>query len=146
MKTVLRNIAAVILGFALGSIVNMAVITASPHLIPPPPGVDLSNVASMKASMHLYEAKHFVFPLLAHASGTLVGGLVAFAVAGSRRDLFAYVIGLLFLAGGITACFLIPAPKWFMALDLVVAYLPMARLASLIGRRLTGNAPASPSP
>ena len=142
MKTILRNIAAVLLGFILGSIVNMALITVSPHVIPPPPGVDVSNVASMKASMHLYQAKHFLFPFLAHAAGTLVGALVALVVAGSRRDLCAYVVGLLFLAGGITACFLIPAPAWFMALDLVAAYLPMAWLATRLGQRLTVPSPA----
>ena len=146
MKTVLRNIAAVLLGFVLGSIVNMALITVSPHAIPPPPGVDVSNVASMKASMHLYQAKHFLFPFLAHALGTFAGALVAFLVAGSRPDLVAYVLGFLFLAGGITACFLIPAPAWFMALDLIAAYLPMAWLATRLGRRCTGNAPSSPSP
>jgi hypothetical protein len=31
---------------------------------------------------------------------------------------------------------MIPAPTWFMVLDLVVAYLPMAALGILIGRRL----------
>ena len=146
MKTVLRNIAAVILGFVLGSIVNLALITVSPHVIPPPPGVDVSNVASMKASMHVYQAKHFLFPFLAHAAGTFVGAVVAFVVAGSRRDLCAYVIGCLFLAGGITACFLIPAPAWFMALDLIAAYLPMAWLATRLGGRFASRTPSSPSP
>jgi hypothetical protein len=142
MKTILRNIAAVILGFALGSVVNMALIVVSPQVIPPPPGVDVSNVASMKASMHLYEAKHFVFPFLAHALGTFVGALVAFIVAGSRRAAFAYTLGVFSLAGGIAACFMIPAPTWFMALDLLVAYLPMAWLATRLGQRITPPAPA----
>ena len=146
MKILLRNSAAVLLGFVLGSIVNLALITASPHVIPPPPGVDVSNVASMKASMHLYQAKHFLFPFLAHALGTFAGALVAFLVAGSRRAVFASTLGFLFLAGGITACFLIPAPAWFMALDLLAAYLPMAWLAARLGRRLTAHSPASLSP
>ncbi len=144
MKTILRNIAAVIIGFVLGSVVNMALITASPHVIPPPAGVDVSNVASMKVGMHLFEAKHFLFPFLAHALGTFVGALVAFVVAGSRRVVFAYTLGVLFLAGGIAACFMIPAPAWFMALDLLAAYLPMAWLATRLGRSITGNTSAPP--
>jgi hypothetical protein len=146
MNTILRNIAAGILGFVLGSVVNMALITVSSRVIPPPAGVDVSNVASMKASMHLYEAKHFLFPFLAHALGTFVGALVAFVVAGSRRATFAYTLGVLFLAGGITACFMIPAPAWFMALDLLVAYLPMAWLATQLGRRLTTTKPVTVNP
>jgi hypothetical protein len=146
MNPLLRNIAAVLLGFVLGSIVNRALITVSPHVIPPPPGVDVANVARLKASLHVYQPKHFLFPFLAHALGTFAGALIAFVVAGSRRAVFAYALGLLFLAGGITACFLIPAPAWFMALDLIAAYLPMAWLATRLGRRLTAPTPASLSP
>jgi len=51
----------------------------------------------------LYAAKHFLLPFLAHALGTLVRAAVAFAVAGSRRSVFAYSLGLLFLAGGVAA-------------------------------------------
>lgn len=136
MKTLLRNGLAVVLGFAAGSALNMALILAGPHVIPPPPGVDVSSAEGMKASMHLYEARHFVFPFLAHALGTLGGALVAYLVAASQRGRFAYAIGGVFLAGGIAACVMIPAPAWFMVLDLVAAYLPMAWLATRLGRRL----------
>ena len=40
------------------------------------------------------------------------------------------------LIGGIAACFMIPAPAWFMALDLLVAYLPMAWLAIRLGKKI----------
>lgn len=94
----------------------------------------------------MYQPKHFLFPFLAHALGTFAGALVAFVVAGSRRAVFASTLGLLFLAAGIAACFLLPAPAWFMALDLLAAYLPMAWLATRLGRRLTAPTPASLSP
>lgn len=136
MKTIIRNVLAVIVGFAAGSAVNMALILASPHVIPPPAGVDVSSAESMQASLHLYEARHFVFPFLAHALGTLAGALIAYVVAASHPAKLAYGIGALFLGGGITACFLIPAPAWFIMLDLVAAYLPMAWLATVLGRRL----------
>lgn len=136
MKTIIRNVLAVIVGFAAGSAVNMALILASPHVIPPPAGVDVSSAESMQASLHLYEARHFVFPFLAHALGTLAGALIAYVVAASHPAKLAYGIGALFLGGGITACFLIPAPAWFIMLDLVAAYLPMAWLATVLGHRL----------
>jgi hypothetical protein len=90
MTTIPRNIAAVLLGFIVGSLVNMAIITASPHIIPPPAGVDVSKVESMQAALHLFEAKHFLFPFLAHALGALAGSLLAFVAAGSRRAAMAY--------------------------------------------------------
>jgi cell division protein FtsX len=82
------------------------------------------------------QPKNFVFPFLAHALGTLVGALTAHLIAASHRSVFAYTIGVLNLVGGIAASFMIPAPTWFIAVDLLVAYLPMAWLASKLGRTL----------
>jgi hypothetical protein len=144
MNTLYRNVAAVLLGFIVGSLVNMAIITVSPHVIPPPTGVDVTKVESMQASMHLFEAKHFLFPFLAHALGALVGSLLAFVAAGARRAAMAYTVSALFLAGGIAACLMIPAPTWFKVIDLVFAYLPMAWLGTRLGGRFTaGAAPAA---
>src|SRR3954464_9967396 len=114
MKTILRNIFAVIIGLVVGATVNMALITVSPHVIPPPAGVDVTDSKSLSASIHLFEPKHFVFPFLAHALGTLAGALLAFLIAASYRSVFAYMVGVAFLAGGIAATFMIPAPAWFM--------------------------------
>jgi hypothetical protein len=93
--------------------------------------------------MHLFEPKHFVFPFLAHALGTLTGALLAFLVAVSYRSVFAYAIGVVFLAGGIAAAFMIPAPVSFIILDLAVAYIPMAWLATELGYRIIGGAGGS---
>lgn len=131
---IVRNILSVIIGFAVGSVVNMALVTLGPRVIPAPAGVDASNAGSLAASIHLFEPKHFVFPFLAHALGTLAGALVAFLIAGSRRRVFAFAVGTFFLAGGIAASFMIPAPTWFIVVDIVVAYLPMAWLATRVGR------------
>ncbi len=140
---IIRNILAVVVGFIAGSVVNMSLVMIGPRIIPAPAGVDVSNAESIAASAHLFEPKHFVFPFLAHALGAFAGALVAFLIAASRRTVFAFVIGVLFLAGGIAASFMIPAPAWFIALDLVAAYLPMAWLATQVGRRVTGT-PAAP--
>lgn len=133
MPKLLRNILAVLAGVILGSVANMAIITFGPSLIPPPAGVDMSTPEGLAAAIALFEPRHFVTPFLAHALGTLVGALVAFLAAASHKARFAYAIGVLFLIGGVAACFMIPAPAWFMALDLLLAYLPMAWLAIRIG-------------
>lgn len=139
---IVRSILAIVLGLFVGGSINMALVVASPHVIPPPEGVDVTNSESLANSIHLFEPKHFVFPFLAHAFGTLMGALLAYLVAGGYRGVFAYVIGAFFLAGGIANCFMIPAPAWFMALDLVAAYIPMAWLATLLGRNVVGGAGA----
>jgi hypothetical protein len=134
---VLWNIAAVAIGVVAGSFFNGALIALSPHVIPPPAGVDGSNLDSLKAGIHLFEAKHFVFPFLAHALGTFAGAFVAYLVAATRREVLAWAMGFLFLTGGIAASFMIPAPPAFIVLDLAAAYLPMAWLAIRLGRKLS---------
>ena len=139
MPNLLRNVLAVIAGIVIGSVVNMAVIAVSPSVIPPPAGVNVSDPESLSRSIHLFQPRHFAMPFLAHALGTLAGALAAFLIAATYKARFALVIGVLFLCGGVAASFMIPAPAWYIALDLVAAYLPMAWLASRIGRRMQNS-------
>jgi hypothetical protein len=132
----LRNVLALLAGIAVGGGVNMALITLSPWLVPPPAGVDVSSAEGLGRAMHLFEPRHFIMPFLAHAVGTLAGALAAYQTAASHKGRIAYVIGAIFLRGGLAASFLIPAPTWFIALDLSAAYLPMAWLATQVGTRM----------
>ena len=136
MPNLLRNVLAILAGIVIGGGVNMALITLSPSLIPPPPGVDVNNVESLSKAMHLFEPRHFVMPFWAHALGTFVGALAAYLIAATYKVQIAYVIGAVFLCGGLAASFLIPAPTWFIAIDLLAAYLPMAWLGIQIGTRM----------
>lgn len=135
MKNIVRNILAVIIGIIAGSLVNMGIVMLCGRIVPPPAGVDMTSLESIKASIHLFQAKHFIAPFLAHALGTFTSALVASLIARSGRLIIAMLIGGLSLLGGIVAAFLIPAPFWFIALDLIVAYLPMAWL----GWKLSGQ-------
>lgn len=136
MSKLLRNLLALIIGILLGGAVNSALIMLSPTLIPPPAGVDVNSAESLGRAMHLFEPRHFLMPFLAHALGTLVGAFVAYLIAATHKARFAYAIGAVFLCGGVAASFMIPAPAWFIAVDLLAAYLPMAWAAVQIGQRL----------
>ncbi len=106
----------------------MALIMLSPLLIPPTAGVDVNNAESLSKAMHLFEPRHFVMPFLAHALGALAGALAAFLIAATHKVPMAYVISVIFLCGGVAMSFMIPVPAWFIALDLLAAYIPMAWL------------------
>ena len=136
MPNLLRNVLALLAGIAIGGGINTALITVSPLLIPPPAGVDVTSAEGLSKGMHLFETRHFIMPFLAHAVGTLAGALAAYLIAASYKPQIAYVIGAVFLCGGVVASFMIPAPTWFIALDLLAAYLPMAWLAIQIGTRM----------
>lgn len=129
MNPTLKNILAVILGLVLGGIVNEGLIMIGPSVIAPPDGADMKTIEGLKASMHLLETKHFLFPFLAHALGTFVGAYIAARLAASRHLVLALVVGAFFLAGGISAVFMLPSPLWFTLVDLILAYIPMAYIA-----------------
>lgn len=128
MHPILKNILAIVAGIILGSIINMGLIMISGYVIPPPEGADVTTIEGLKESLHLFEPKHFIFPFLAHALGTLVGAFVAAKIAANRKMICAIVVGLFFLVGGIMNVMMLPSPTWFAVLDLVGAYLPMAWL------------------
>ena len=136
MPVAVKVAAAIIAGFLVGSVFNMGVVLLGTLLIPPPPGVDFADPASVAQARSLLTPVHFIFPWLAHAGGTFVGILMSSIVYPPRAGLCAMVLGVLFLAGGIAASVMIPAPAVFIALDLVLAYLPMAWLGYRVARHV----------
>ena len=140
MRKWIRSLLAVVLGLLLGSAVNMALIMASGQLIPPPAGADVNTLAGLQAALPLFEPKHFVMPFLSHALGALVGALLAGLIAAGRSAVPPFIVGGMFMAGGIANVVMLPAPLWFNTLDLLVAYLPMAWLGARLAARLQGRA------
>jgi hypothetical protein len=128
MNPIVRNILAVLAGIVVGSVVNMGIIQIGPSVLPNPEGVDNSTMETLAATMHLFEAKHFIVPFLAHALGTLAGAFVVAKIALNHKMKFALGLGIFFLLGGIAAVFMLPAPMWYNVTDLVLAYIPMAYL------------------
>ena len=125
----LKNVLFVVVGFVLGSVVNMALLAGGSALIPAPQGVDVNDTESIANAIHLFEAKHFVFPFLAHALGTLFGALAAGYLGRKNRAVLVWCVAALFFAGGVATTFMIPAPVTFVVVDLTLAYAPMALLA-----------------
>lgn len=136
MPSLAKNILAFVLGWVIGGAVNLALVESGPHVIPLPEGADVSDMEGMKESMKLFTPANFVFPFLAHALGTLAGAFVAAKLAASHQMKFAIGIGALFLIGGIMMVAMVGGPLWFIAADLVLAYIPMGILG---GRLATGQ-------
>ena len=132
MNPIVRNILAVFVGIVVGAIVNVLLVNLGPIFISPPTGANITTMEGLKASMHLFEPKHFIFPWLGHAVGTLVGAYLVAKIAATRKMMLAWLIGIIFLAGGIMMVVQLPSPMWFNALDLIGAYMPMAWLGHKI--------------
>ncbi len=130
MQPLLRNILVVIGGIILGSIVNMAIITVGPSIIPLPEGVELTDMEALRIAVPNFEAKHYLFPFLAHALGTLVGAWFAVRFAASRPILLATIIGVWFLIGGILNAIMLGTPIVPSLIDFIFAYIPMALIGA----------------
>jgi len=135
MNPILKNILAVVVGLVVGGAANMGLIMIGESVIVPPEGADATTMEGLAAIMHLFEPKHFLFPFLAHAVGTLVGAYIAAMNAASNKMTFAIAIGAFFLIGGISMVIMLPSPLWFTATDLILAYLPMAWIGGKLATR-----------
>lgn len=103
--------------------------------MPPPAGFDGNSMKGVAATIHLLQPIDYIVPFLAHAVGPLVGVLVAMFIAATSRRTIAIILGCLFLTAGIIANIMIPAPMWYRAIDVLLAYVPMAYL----GYKLSGK-------
>lgn len=136
MNSILKNIIAVVAGWLIGSIVNMGLIQAG-HSAFPIAGVDINDMDAMAEVMPTLDAKHFIFPFLAHALGTLVGATIAGIIAANHKMKFALGIGVLFLIGGIWINTILSGPTWFTIVDLIFAYLPMAVIGGMLALKFS---------
>jgi hypothetical protein len=136
---VFRTILAVLLGLVVGSVVNMGLIMVSGKVIAPPAGADVTTMEGLKASIHLFEPRHFLFPFLAHSLGTLVGAFTATLVARGTSAIPAFVVACCFLVGGIISVVMLPGPTWFAAVDLLLAYVPAGWLGFVLAARVNAS-------
>ena len=116
---IIKNILSIVAGILIGSTVNMALIIFGGELFPLNNGMDPINA-------EMWKIKYFIFPFLAHSIGTLTGAFITGKFSSSYHMVFSISIGLFFLLGGIYMVFILPAPIWFICMDLLLAYIPMA--------------------
>jgi len=115
---------------------NSTIIQLSNKIIAPPKGFDLKTLEGLQAAMPHMEPKHFLFPFLAHALGTLLSAVMIARFLRSQQLIFSMMAGILFLMGGVSMVIMLPnTPIWFVLVDIIGAYIPMAYLGYKIGFR-----------
>ncbi len=117
----------------MGSLVNITLVNIGPSIVPLPEGADVSNMEDLRESMALFTPANFIFPFLGHALGTLAGAFLAANLSVSLYRVFAILVGVFFLAGGISMVVMVGGPLWFTTTDLLIAYLPTAYLGAKLG-------------
>ena len=108
---------------------NGAIINISSKVIAPPKGFDLKTMEGLQAAMPQMGPEHFLFPFLAHAMGTLISAILISRFLKSQELIFSMMAGILFLLGGVSMVIMLPStPIWFVLVDLIGAYIPIAYL------------------
>jgi hypothetical protein len=128
MNPVLRNGLSLLAGLLIGGALNMYLVEWGMKIIPPPTGMDPSTPEGLTKALPLMEPKHFIFPFLAHALGTMVAAYFTIIFSASKKQYLAWVVGFFFMLGGLAMVMMIPFPIWSILVDLLLCYLPMAWL------------------
>jgi hypothetical protein len=137
---ILKRTIVIFISLFSGAMLNGAIINISNKVIAPPKGFDLKTMEGLQAAMPHMGPEHFLFPFLAHAMGTLISAILITRFLKSQQLIFSLMAGILFLLGGVSMVIMLPStPIWFVLLDLIVAYIPMALLGNKLGRVHTVN-------
>ncbi len=107
-----RSILGVFAGVAVGIVVVGLVETLGMRLIPPPPGMDPTNPASIAAAMSQMPVGSFLFLLAAWILGAGAGVTTAMRVARSGQRWPGLLVGGVILAATVYNLWTIPHPVW----------------------------------
>tara|TARA_Y100001960_G_C14491261_1_gene736828 strand:+ start:459 stop:842 length:384 start_codon:yes stop_codon:yes gene_type:complete len=121
MRVILKNIGIIALGIIIGMIINMGLIILGGIIIAPSDNFEPMNALN-------WDLKYFIFPFLAHALGTFSGTFIVSKLSKKTNIAIPLIVGFYFLSGGVYMATILPAPIWFILLDITVGYIPMALL------------------
>ena len=111
----------------IGMIINIGLIIIGGMIFPLSENFNPMNAIN-------WDFKYFIFPFLAHSIGTLSGAFVASKLSRNYHIIIPLIVGLYFLSGGIYMVTILPAPTWFVLLDVILGYIPMALLGWKISK------------
>lgn len=137
MKKILLNAIIFAVCVTIGGFLNGIIIKYSGSIISPPEGSDLTTEKGLMEAMARMEPKHFILPFLAHALGSFLSAFLVSVFIRDRKIFRALLAGFLFFLGGLSMVFKFPSPLWFDAVDLGLAYIPMAWLGYKLAQRFS---------
>jgi hypothetical protein len=127
----------VVLGWLVGALINMGIVALAGEWMPPEIVMTPEDPRAWAGQLASLPVTFWLGPFLAHALGTLAGAAVA--ALGSppeHRRTAAMIMGFLFAVGGFTMAWMMPAPLWLEAADLLLAYFPMAWIGLRLATRV----------
>jgi hypothetical protein len=137
MRSVLRNIAAVVVGFIAASIVMMVVEFINGHVLYPRLGqaaAGLKDRASIQALFASAPIGSFIVVIIGWALGSFAGGWVTAKLSKAITTRPILILGILLTLAGFSNNLMLAPPLWFWIISLLV-FIP----AAYAGARLSGR-------
>ena len=138
MQHIFRNFIALLLAFLSAWLVTSAIIILGHSIVPTPEGMDTNSFESIKNNFHLFQTKHFIFPLIAHAMGTFISAYIVSHFAVSHKFKFALGVGVLFMFVSLWLSLRIGHFRWIGILEIAL-YIPMSLFAYSLWKRINGK-------
>ena len=112
----MRVVLATIIGLVVGNGINMAIISFG---MPVQVEAGADQYEAMLEMMKSFTTMDYMIPLAAHVFGIL-GGLIVARLICKTSNIPIYIIGILHMVGTVINIFMIPAPSWFIVVDLIL--------------------------
>jgi hypothetical protein len=123
MNPVVRSILAVVVGMLVAFVLIALVQMIGMRVYPPPPGVDATNLESMKAAVAKVPLGALLFVLLSYTVGSVAGGWVAARFAPKGRMRHAMILAAILFGAGLMNLMTIPHPAWFWVASSAIYWL-----------------------
>ncbi|MDF2438003.1 MAG: hypothetical protein K0Q95_2379 [Bacteroidota bacterium] len=134
----LKNALAVILGLVGSSFIIFALEVISHIIYPPPANLDINNLEQIKEFTGSAPKIVFILVILSYAIGSIVGGLIAAAVAPTNKITKAITVGGILMGLGAYNLFMIPHPIWTIVISIFL-FIPCSYLGGYWGMKISSK-------
>ena len=128
----IRDAGAALAGIVIAFVLVYAVQFVGHSIYPPPAGLDQHDIEAMQDYVSTLPVLALLFPMFAYFVGTFCGTLFACTVGTARPVIFAFIVGVLVMAGTVANLIWIPHPLWF-SIGAVAGIIASAWLAMQAG-------------
>ena len=128
----IRDAGAALAGIVIAFLLVYAVQFVGHSIYPPPAGLDQTDMEAMQDYISTLPVPALLFPMLAYFIGTFCGTLFACTIGTARPVIFAFIVGVLVMAGTVANLIWIPHPLWF-SIGAVAGIIASAWLAMKAG-------------
>jgi hypothetical protein len=134
----LKNAFSVILGLVGASFIIFALEVLGHIIYPMPANLDVNNMDDLKAFTSSAPAIVFVLVIIAYAVGSVVGGLIAAAIATHNKMTKAITVGGILMGLGAYNLFMIPHPVWTIIISIFL-FIPSSYLGGYMGVKISSR-------